>query len=122
MRKYEAIDLMKLKSLGSHVGWNKMLTEAYEKRDINRLAKLRYQIQAGMDDLAKNKLNTADMNIWFCRIMKSLEITAKRIIKAKYPLPQDNPLIAKRAEYLNFGEAKKRRDLELKAFLQKSSY
>lgn len=122
MRKYEAIDLMKLKSLGSHVGWNQMLTDCFDKRDINRLAKIRYQIQAGMDDLVKSKLNTSEMNVWYCRLMKSLEITAKRIIKAKHPLPQDNPLIAKKTEYLKFGEAKKRRDLELKSFLQKSSY
>ena len=120
MRRYDAIDLMKLRALGSTNGWNEALTKYYERRDINGLAKLRYQIQAGMDDLAKSKMNTDEMNTWFVRLIKSTEITAKRIIKVVHPLPQDNPLLAKTLP--DVGEIKKKRDAELISFLAKSSY
>lgn len=121
MRKYESIDLMKLYSLGSNNGWNKMLTECLNNLDINRLAKIRYQIQAGMDDLVKKKLNTADINIWFCRLTKSLENTAKRIIKIKKPMFVDQPIVSKLASS-DLKESKKTRDKELMDFLRKSSY
>jgi len=122
MRKYQSIDLMKLYSQGSTNGWNEFLTNCYKKRNINALAKMRYSVQAGMDDLAKKKLNTDDLNAWFCRVIKSIEITAKRIIKAKHPLPGDNPLIAKKLEYVDQKIIKQKRDQELAKFMAASSY
>lgn len=83
---------------------------------------MRYSVQAGMDDLAKKKLNTDDLNAWFCRVIKSIEITAKRIIKAKHPLPGDNPLIAKKLEYVDQKIIKQKRDQELAKFMAASSY
>jgi hypothetical protein len=122
MRKHNAIDLMKLKAHGSHVGWNEALTKYYNDLDINGLAKLRYSIQAGMDDLVKAKLNTEEMNLWFLRLNRSIELTAKRIIKIKIPLPQDQPLIAKDLEFVSVATQKKKRDDELMAFLLRSAY
>ena len=122
MRKHNAIDLMKLYSMGSHNGWNQMLTDCFDKRDINRLAKIRYGIQAGMDDLAKNNLNTEEMCLWFIRLNRSIEITAKRIIKIKHPYPQDKPLIAKDLEFVSVAVQKTKRDQDLAEFLAKSAY
>ena len=122
MRKHQAVDLMKLYSQGSTNGWNEFLNQCYETDNINRLARMRYAVQAGMDDLAKKKLNTDDMNAWFCRITKSLERTAKQIIKKKYPLPGDNPLLAKKAEYKDLHQIKRKRDKELADFMRASSY
>lgn len=122
MRKYQPIDLMKLYSQGSSNGWNEFLTTCYNKRDINSLGKMRYSVQAGMDDLAKKKLNTDEINSWFCRLIKSIEITAKRIIKIKHPLPGDNPLIAKNKEFAPMKIIKQRRDQELAKFMVASSY
>lgn len=122
MRKEQAVDLMKLYSQGSANGWNDFLNECYRNNNINRLAKMLYSIQAGMDDLAKKKLNTDEINAWFCRIIKSIEKTAKQIIKKKYPLPGDNPLIAKSKEFIDIHEIKKRRDKELADFMRASSY
>jgi len=122
MRKFESIDLMKLYSMGSNNGWNKFLNQCFETRNINALAKMRYSVQAGMDDLAKKKLNTDDINVWFCRIIRSLEITAKRIIKVNLPLPQDNPLIANNKEWMDQKIIKKKRDEELAKFMRSSSY
>lgn len=120
MRKFEAIDLMKLYSSGSHKGWNKTLTDLHARLDINGLAKLRYQIQAGMDDLAKKKLNHEEIIIWYLRLIKSIEHTAKKIIRTKNPLPGDDPLKAK--NFPNHLAIKRKRDQELDNFLNKSNY
>lgn len=120
-RKYEAIDLMKLKSLGSANGWNEVLRECVLNGDINRLAKIKYQVSAGMDDLVKLKLNTEDMCVWFIRLTRSLENTAKEILRQKYPLPQDNAL-DKTNHTLKTLEAKRKRDHELQLFFKKSNY
>jgi len=122
MRKVESVDLMKLYSQGSSNGWNDFLNACYKSQNINALGKMRYAVQAGMDDLAKKKLNTDDINIWFCRLIKSIEITAKRIIKTKFPLPGDNPLIAKNSEYIDQRKIKQKRDQELAKFMHESSY
>lgn len=119
MRKHDAIDLMKLYSLGSTNGWNEILTECHTKRDINRLAKIRYQVQAGMDDLAKLKLNTPDIDVWYCRLIKSLELSAKRILKIKHPMPGDTNSFSKDLDAL---EAKRRRDQDFQKFLIESAY
>jgi hypothetical protein len=113
---------MKLYSQGSSNGWNEFLTNCYNKRDINALGRMRYSVQAGMDDLAKKKLNTDEINAWFCRIIKSIEITAKRIIKVRHPLPGDNPLIAKKLEYIDSKLINQKRDQELAKFMATSSY
>lgn len=120
-RKFEAIDLMKLKALGSANGWNEFLDDCVLKLDIERLAKVRYQIAAGMDDLAKKKMNTEEMNLFFIRLNRSLENTARQIVRKRNPLPHDDPLEAANwsSEYL---EAKRKRDRELAAFLRKSAY
>lgn len=119
-RKYEAVNLMKMYTEGNFVLWNDMLTDCVRKLDINRLAVLRYSLQAGMDDLAKRKLNTPKINEWWARLMRSTEITAKRIIKIKHPMALDNPLMAKTHKHEL--AAKRKRDKELAKFLQESSY
>lgn len=126
MRKYEPIDLLKLYTKGSNNGWNEFLSDCYDRQDINKLAKVRYQICAGMDDLAKLKLNDDKMNVWFVRLMKSLEITAKKILRTKYPMPGDSLIAANdfsdsvtKAKML---AAKRKRDQELKLFFEKSAY
>lgn len=121
MRKHEAIDLAKLYALGSTNGWNEILNDRLAKQDIDGLAKLRYQIAAGMDDLAKKKLNTDEMNVWFVRLNRSIELTAKKIIRAKYPLPEDNPLDFANRTSKTY-DSKKKRDEELSKFFKRSAY
>jgi hypothetical protein len=126
MRKFEAIDLMKLYTNGKQDIWNANLTDCFNKRDINRLAKLRYQLSAGMDDLAKSKLNTDKINLWFIRLQRSIELTAKRIIKVKYPLPGDTMTIDNKSisdvEKRKLLLAKRKRDQELNKFMHDSNY
>jgi len=120
-RKHEGIDLIKLYAMGSSNGWNEYLTKCYDDRNINALAKLKYQISVGMTDMAKQKLNTANYDVWFVRLVRSIEITAKRIIKVRHPLPGDNPLIAMKIRE-SVHDIKKRRDQELAKFLRDSSF
>lgn len=119
-RKHEAVDLMKLFSMGSVNGWNEFLSECLRTHNINRLGKMRYAVQAGMVDLAKKKLNTPEIDVWFCRLTKSIENTAKAIIRQRHPMPGDNPMAAKK--YPNALEAKRARDRDLAAFMKRSSY
>ncbi len=119
-RKYEAIDLMKLYTHGSVNGWNEFLVKCLNKKDINALAKIKYQVCAGMDDLAKGKLNTEDINVWFVRLTRSLEQTAKKIIRIKHPMPGDNG--KKVTDLSDYQTAKRRRDHELQKFMKDSSY
>lgn len=121
MRKFPAIDLMKLKASGSFVGWNQMLETALAKQNINKLVQVRYGIQAGMDDLAKKKLNSEDIINWWLRLNKSIEDTAKKIIRIKNPSPNDDAITALTAP-LGALEAKRKRDKELAEFLRRSSY
>lgn len=120
-RKHEPIDLMKLYSLGSNNGWNEYLTTCLNSKNINALAKLRYQIQVGMTDLANKKINTPEIDVWFIRLNKSIEDTARAIIRKKHPLPGDNPLIDLKTR-LSSHDVKKARDSELRSFFKDSAF
>jgi hypothetical protein len=121
-RKYEAIDLMKLYTHGSHKSWNEYLSLCLRKLDINALMKLRYQICAGMDDLAKQNLNDDKMNLWFVRLTRSIEQTAKKIITIRHPMPGDNTLLNSEFNTRKYLEAKRKRDVEFRKFMNDSAY
>jgi len=127
MKKYDGIDLMKLYTLGSANGWNEFLHKCYKNKNIDDLAKVKYQISVGMDNLAKQKLNTNEINNWFARCIRSLEITAKKIIKLKYPNPLDTMISTDLSKLSVFEKEKitknkRQRDEALKEFFRKSSY
>jgi hypothetical protein len=122
MRKHEAIDLMNLYANGHHKKWNVMLSECVRSGSINRLARVRYELQAGMDDLVTKKLNTEDMSIFYLRLMRSVEKTAKKIIHDKIPMPGDDPNLKNKVSAMSKLEAKRQRDRELQKFLSKNSY
>lgn len=119
-RKYPPIDLVKLYVNGGVDKWNAFRVKCYRNRDLNSIAAVLYGIQAGMDDLSKKNLNSAKMVRWFLLLQKSLETTARKIIKAKYPSPLDNPNKAK--NFLELREIKRKRDIEFEKFLRDSSY
>lgn len=97
-----------------------MLSKNLRAQNINELAKIRYQIQAGMDDLAKAKMNDEKMITFYIRLLKSLENTAKQVLRLKHPMPGDNPLIANK--YPDKLAAKRARDQEWAKFLHRSAY
>lgn len=126
-RKQEGIDIMKLMTFGSHKGWNEFLAKCYKNNNINELARVKYQISVGMTDLAKTNLNTEEINVQFTRWIRSLEITAKKIIKKMYPMPTDAiskielDLISN-SDQTKIQKAKRARDAALAEFLRKSSF
>ncbi len=123
-RKYDELDLMKLYVSGSHVGWNKYLSECHDSNNINSLARMRYALQSGMDRISKQNLNDEKMSVFYMRLLKSVEITAKKIIKRIYPNPFDAPSLhgIKKQKPLSALEAKRKRDKELELFLTSSSF
>jgi hypothetical protein len=120
MRKFEAIDLMKLYSKCDTTTWNLFLTNCHLKQDLSTLLRTRYQLQAGMTDLAKKKLNSEKMIDWFLRLQTSIEKTIKLIVRDKNPNPCDNPLIA--ADNIQYKDEKTKRDQELELFLKRTGY
>lgn len=120
MRKHDAIDLMALRTKISYVEWNNFLTQCQNTHDISALTKTRYGLQAGMADLAKQKLNAPEMIEFFIRLERSIDNTIKNIIREKTPNPCDNPLLAKDVTAAKL--EKKRRDDELELFLKKTGY
>lgn len=122
-RKVEAIDLFKLWSAGSVVGWNQELQKLYQRNDVAGLARLLYAIQAGMDDVRKSGLNTDKMNTFFLRLQHSIEKTLKAILRKKYPNPLDDPMNARDPRIVaEWQEIKRKRDQEFAEFMRKSSY
>ncbi len=120
MSKLDSIDLMKLWSLGSNNGWNDFLTECDRTDSISRLQDCRRRIQVGMKDLAKKKLNTDEIDVWFARLIKSLDKTMTKIDKRLNPMQNDNPLnTTKDPRQI---AAKKERDLRREKFTIKGSY
>ncbi len=121
MSRRDGIDLLKLYTKSDNVSWNAMLTRCVDNKDINTLAKIRRELQIGMANIAAKKLNNEDINVWYLRLLKSIEKTARQIIRIRHPLPGDNPLLAK-----NYGpdwlEVKRKRDKELMQFMSRSSY
>lgn len=122
-RKYDSLDLIKLYSLGSNNGWIKYLDECVKSLNINSLARMRYSLQASMTDLVNKKLNDDRMNVFYVRLLKSVENTAKQIVRIKHPLPHDTVIKGDGKDRpLSALEAKRRRDKELEYFFNKSSF
>ena len=123
-RQYDAIDLMKLKALGSLNGWNQELQKMYQDHNVNRLKQLMYQVQAGADDQAKLKQMDEKMTLFYIRLLKSIEKTMKAILREKYPNPKDDPLVANNPEWADkkWKDIKAKRDHEFELFMRKASY
>lgn len=119
-RRWPSIDLLELKAKSSASSWNKLLSDALIREDIMLLQKLLYGIQAGMSDAAKNKHNTRDIVDLFIRLQRSIENTAKKIYRKRFPNPCDDPFLA--GKFLDRREAKRKRDAEFERFIRGASF
>ena len=116
-----SVDILTLLSKGNYVKWNEFLTDCLMKNDINRLAQVRKDLQINMAQLAKKNLNSERINVFFCRLITSIEKTARRIIKKIEPNPKDDPMIAK-AFGKEFREIKRKRDMALDDYFKRTSH
>jgi hypothetical protein len=119
-RKWESIDLLKLMLNWDANQWNAWLTKCDKSDNVIELQKVRYGIQAGMDSLTKQKMNTDTVIVTYLRMLKSIENTAKKIYRRRYPNPCDQPRLAK--EYSEFLEDKRKRDQQLESYFKKSGF
>jgi len=111
------IDLLDLYAKADTTGWNAFLSRCLRNGDLLALEKTLYGLQLGMNDLAKKKLNTEKINLWFIRLQRSLEITIKKIIKSKQPSPLDDPNNA--ARFATKLDEKRIRDHDIELYLKK---
>lgn len=120
-RKYQAIDLLTLHMECDFEKWNRFLRRCFLQHDVHALVEVRYGLMAGMDDLGKQKLNTDEMIQFYLRLLKSVENTAKKVLRAKYPNPHDSHDLKKHwsPEHL---AAKRQRDQDFERFMRRSGY
>lgn len=121
-RKFPAIDIIKLYAKWDIYNWNEWLTQKYEESNINDLAEALYGLQVGMSIVSKKKLNDEKLDIWFVRICRSIENTAKSIIRKKTPNSLDLPPIPGQIRKLTDIDAKRKRDMEFTEFLKRSRF
>ena len=123
-RKWPTIDIYKL-FLESDTGkWNAFLTACYQKGDLLTLQKTLYGIQAGMTDMDSN-VKSQKITDFFIRIQRSIEITAKKIIRARTPSPLDNINQSKLASLENTKhhlQVKRLRDQQFEQFIRDISF
>jgi|SRR3990167_7221090 len=113
----EKIDILKLYAKNNANEWNLFLSTCLNNKDLLSLEKVLYGIQLGMDDVAKKKLNTEKINIFFIRLQRSLERTIRDIVRMKTPHALDNPLNIEKFGHLK--ESKQKRDEEIEKHLRK---
>lgn len=114
------IDLMRLAANSSTAEWNRFLTKCLRSGNLLALETALHGLQQGMNDLVKDKLNTEAMSVLFIRLQMSLEITMKKIIRARQPNPLDNPLNKKK--WMSKHKDKKARDEAIANYIRKMSF
>lgn len=123
--KYPAVDLLKLYSQGNEKTWCDYLLKVQKTKDFEGALKMRFGLQAGMDDLVKKRLDTTAIHIWFSRLIVSIEKNLRWIYREKYPNPLDNPLNKKgltNEQFVNFRRMKRERDQNFEIILKQWSY
>ncbi len=111
---------MKLYTEGTSEKWNAFLNDCYKKQNIDRLMSTRIGLQVGMSTLAKKKLNSDKMTVIYLRWLRSVEDTARAIIRDRHPMPGDRGF--KKDSNAKWADAKKKRDVEFENFILRSSY
>lgn len=115
--KPHRIDILKLYANNKATEWNLFLSTCLSNGDLHSLEKVLYGIELGMNELAKKKLNTEKINIFFIRLQKSLERTIRDVIRLREPHPLDEPF--NKDKFLHTIDSKRKRDQEIEKHLRK---
>ncbi len=113
----DRIDLLRLYASSDNTQWNEFLTNCKRRGDISKLMQILRACQEGMAHLAKQKLNDEKLNVWFARLVRSIEKTMTSIVREKAPNPFDVGIGSAEMKH-----QKKKRDQELRNFIKKNSY
>ena len=124
--RYPAIDLIALATQWSAKEWEPFLKKCVRTNDLEKLRATLYGIQRGMDLLVKSHLNDPKMIELFAVWTRSIEVTAKKIFRKRYPALLDTKKSRTgdvsqselRQDYLN----KQKRDIEYQKFLRDSRF
>lgn len=125
--KYPMIDVARLLNEWSEVEWMVMLKKCEDESDVEKLKSTLYGICRGMSELAKCKLNDEKLNVAFCNLQRSIEVTMKRILRRKYPSildksPKMNLNLIDELQARKELTAKRKRDLEFAQFLKDARF
>mgnify|MGYP001578012671 FL=1 len=115
--KPQKIDILKLYANGDTKAWNTFLSGCLQNYDLLALEKVLYGIELGMQDLAKQKMNSDKINAWFLRLQRSIEKTIRDIIRSKNPHPLDDPF--NKEKFGHMIDSKKKRDEDIERHLKK---
>jgi hypothetical protein len=121
-RKYESIDIMALYAKSDHKKWNAFLTKCLKTHDVEAIKRVLYGIQSGMADAAQSGVVDSKVHAWFFRAQRSLEDTAKKIFREKYPSPLDDPSAIIKLDAKKYLEAKRIRDQHFESFIRQVSF
>lgn len=116
--KYQAIDLMAMRVGWTQENWVRFLDRAVLDSDVRKLIATMYGIQAGMDRLAKLKLNTEKMCAWFAKLSRDIEKAFRAIARKEYPRPGPSGPDA----LSRWSVVKKKREVALRRFIRDSRY
>lgn len=120
MAKTQGLDLIKLYAQSDTNEWNIFLSRCAKAQDIKTLVDTMNGLQVGMRDLAKQRMNTEAVCIWYTRLLKSIENTLKKIWRDKHP----NRIYSSKDKNITQKDKdnKKQMDIEFEKFLRRNSY
>jgi hypothetical protein len=122
-RKHETLNLVLLFTDWTDARWASFLTKKIRSRDFNGLLQARWGLQAGMNDLAKNKLNLDKWVMKYIRWNKSLEVALRSLYRSRYPNPLDRPgTILDPSTHEKALNAKRNRDRTFESILKGQSF
>lgn len=116
----DGLDILKLYSEWDAPRWNRWLTERLAIADVAGLSDTRRRLQIGMDNLAKQKLNTPKVQEVFFRMQRSIEKTLEKIHERQNPNPLY--LVSDKALHKDHIKDKRNKREAFERFLKKTSY
>lgn len=92
--------------------FNKFLAVNIDSQNIAGLARLLNDLNIGMDDAVKKKQDSEELALFFAKRSGQIYRAMRRILIFKYP----------NTGAATWGETKRKRDIELAAYVRKSTY
>ena len=79
-------------------------------------------MQAGLSDAQNKPHGFLDLDVWVYKRIKNIEDAMRQILKKKYPMPNDNPLLDPKGYKVKCLAAKRKRDKEFQQWLMRMNF